>query len=116
VTPSQRLLGRLRDELGLDIPGSAQVRRTYAGSTQLAQGAWKWFVLYEGDSYRGRPDVGSHYSVADILGSARIQATDDMWVGRPTGQSYSIDPVDPDHVPAPGTRGLVAITPEANAV
>lgn len=117
MTSSQRLLARLRSELGLDIPESARIRRTNAGRVQRSEGAWTWFVEYDGDTYRGRPDIGSHYPVTTLLGFRRLVVSDDMDMGHPTGQSMSIDFVDPElGPPSPDTYGLVAITPELNAV
>jgi len=72
MKPSERLLDRLRDELDLDIPGTAFIERTYAGFYQRSAGAWVW-VLNDGDrtdQYVGR--LGSQFPVTELLRAERL--------------------------------------------
>ncbi len=60
-TKAQRVLYRLRDELGLDIPQDAKVVRTYVGRWQKGGGAFLWYV------FNGKSIIGSQYTMTNLL-------------------------------------------------
>lgn len=73
MTPSERLLDRLRDELDLDIPATAYIRRTYAGAGQRWGGAWSWIL----DDERPSPyalRLGSQWPVTELLRARKLEA------------------------------------------
>ena len=76
--PSERLLTRLRaelgDELGSLLPPEAKIVRTYAGHWMLSAGAFRWLVEYPGSTQT----VGSEYTVTELLKHKRI-AVDGVW-------------------------------------
>lgn len=77
MTPSERLLDRLRNELGLKIPKTAYIRRTYASAGQRAGGAWSW-ILDDYDPlspYALR--LGSQWPVTELLRARRLEAYQD---------------------------------------
>ena len=43
-TPSQKLIQRFRDELGLVIPANVKIVPTRASGSQLSSGAHRWFL------------------------------------------------------------------------
>ena len=89
MTPSERLLGRLR-KMGLDIPEGAQVRRTYAGALQRNVGAWSWFLLNaDGSELR----IGSQYPVSELL-RGRLHASQAHGVR----EDIQVDPWEPGAV------------------
>ena len=62
-----RLAARLRrrlTELGLTLPETVRVERTYAGRHQRAQGAWSWQLMAK-DGYSTMPSVGSQYTATE---------------------------------------------------
>lgn len=61
LTPSEKLLKRLRNDLKLDIPVNCEIRRQYKGAH--SDGAWKWFVYPP----VGGLDIGSPYAVGFLL-------------------------------------------------
>ena len=86
---SERLLDRLRDELGLDIPTDATIERTYAGHWQKLAGAFVWTVVKE-PAY---PVIGSGYTVTKLLKRKLLHVTNywgdlEVW---PTGEMADAD-------------------------
>lgn len=61
MRPSERLIERLRTDLGISIPEDATIERTYAGRHQLASGGWSWALV--GNCMR----VGSADRVSECL-------------------------------------------------
>ena len=60
MTPSEKLMRRLRSELGMQVPIGTKIRRTYAGRNMLAAGAWRWFLWGENfTGHFGGPDTVS---------------------------------------------------------
>lgn len=73
--PGERLIERLRG-LGVDIPRTAEVRRTRSGRHQRACGAWSWF-LHNPERFSGGHlglalNVGSQERVKDLLKAKKI--------------------------------------------
>ncbi len=66
MTPSQRLLARLRDECGLDLPDGAQIQRTYVKRHQRDAGAMVWTV-HRADGMYLQPLIGSQWPVTELL-------------------------------------------------
>lgn len=79
MTPSERLLDRLRSMLGLALPPGARLVRTHAGRLQREQGVWSWYVV-DADGDEVVPHVGSAETVTQLLDSERLVA----W-GMPAG-------------------------------
>jgi len=76
MKPSEILLTRLRDELGLPIGNGNFIQRTYAGANQKSIGAWTWCLTGPAnDGYRGR--LGSQYPVTELVHYARLTAFHD---------------------------------------
>jgi hypothetical protein len=95
MTPSERLLARLRDELGLDLPEDTVIRRTYAGYWQRSRGAWSWFATQADGTPFKSPDgfsysVGSQYPVGRLLQCQEPMATRDNKMSY--DRDISIDP------------------------
>jgi hypothetical protein len=90
-TPGTRLIRRLREKHGIDIPDSAYVRRTGAGRHQLAGGAWRWHMFASDDAgHLVLMPYGSQYTITELL---RCRA----WViEQPTSRApdANIDPCD----------------------
>ncbi len=66
MKPSERMLALLR-ERGLDIPEGSEIRRTYAGRVQRAEGAWSWFVWHPEQALVSWTDVGSQFPLGTLL-------------------------------------------------
>jgi hypothetical protein len=66
-TPGARLVRRLREEHGIDIPATAHVLRTGAGRHQRAAGAWTWHLEAVEDGRRVFVPYGSQSRVTDLL-------------------------------------------------
>ncbi len=64
----EKLRLKLNKVLKLNIPKYAIFKRTHAGYRQLSSGAWKWYCWYPESPY----DIGSPYSVGEILKAKRI--------------------------------------------
>ena len=84
MTPSQRLLRRIADELGLPIPPSTVIRRTRAGRWQRSCGAWSWFAWIPDT---GQEVCGSCYSVGLLLRAPGLRLAHDVDADVP-----SVDP------------------------
>jgi hypothetical protein len=101
LTPSQRMVQRLRDA-GVDLPPDAAVRRTFAGPAQRNEGAWSWTVtnaagtpLMKGAD--GRPfAVGSQWPLAFLLRLPHLlinaESSGDVHVDPPTESLRSASP------------------------
>jgi hypothetical protein len=78
--PQDRLLKRLRDELGIELPEQAEIRRTHAGRVQRSQGAWSWFVHIPLEAYKGgQPQVGSHWQIRQLMAARRLEVSKAPW-------------------------------------
>jgi len=62
VTPSDKLMGRLRD-MGMSVPDGSTLHRTHAGQLQRRTGAWSWSIL----DPAGRELCGSYSPVTELL-------------------------------------------------
>lgn len=88
MKPSERLLIRLKDELGLNIPPGSIIRRTYAGHWLRSGGAFSWMV--EGPDGRSIiPEIGSSFRVKDLLKAPALTIEDswgdiDIWPAKAT--------------------------------
>lgn len=90
MRPQDRLLKRLHDELGIELPEQAEIHRTHAGRIQRSQGAWSWFAHIPLEFYRaGQPQVGSHWPVGMLLSARRLEKSKAPW------GDIEIDPADP---------------------
>jgi len=67
---ARRLFRRLREELGIDVPEDAFIRRTYAGRNQKSAGAFVWFL--ESRSNVIWPPMGSSWPVTDLLKCSKL--------------------------------------------
>lgn len=65
MTPSERLIERLRVIAELRIPDTARVQRTYAGQRQREAGAWSWYLTTTGREL----NIGSYHTVTELLRS-----------------------------------------------
>jgi len=63
---SRRLIRRLRNELGLDIPEDTPFYRTYSGHWQRKRGAWSWWFSVESGPL-SRYQIGSPYSMTYLM-------------------------------------------------
>ena len=73
MTPSEKLLARLRKDFNLNIPPTTIIRRTRASRNQLDAGAWVWFLW---DAARWIPllnKLGSFEKVSDLLKAKRLE-------------------------------------------
>lgn len=64
----KRLVERLKSEHGIDLPADVVVRRTYAGWSQKAHGAWSWFFY----SPTVGVNVGSDERIVALLKCKKI--------------------------------------------
>lgn len=85
MTPSERLVARLREECGLELPEGAYAARTFAGRHMLSAGAWR-VRLCEADGMPIQPLTGSHWTVTELVRAERIEVTTNRFGDR------SIDP------------------------
>lgn len=87
LSPSERLLDRIRDELGFDIPKNARIVRTFAGRVQKSAGAWSWTIqVYDAnDRFERSLDIGGYEPCSAIVRVKKLVAYDS-----PTTQSISI--------------------------
>lgn len=72
---SEKLIKRMNEELNLDIPLDAYIKRTYAGYWQKSAGAFLWLV-YHGETYLV-PVIGSMQRVTDLLKCKKLNT----WTG-----------------------------------
>lgn len=87
MTPSRKLLDRLR-AMGLDIPPSATIHRTYAGRCQRQASAFSWFI--NGWAPTGVTDVGGYMRVTELL------KVDRLMVSRSVNGYWEVDPYSED--------------------
>jgi len=80
---TKKLLKRLREELGLDIPEDTVIHRTRAGRHQLAAGGWCWWI-----SLRTGATIGSFYTVKELAKSPYLSSQ----VSEMSSQDLLIDP------------------------
>ena len=81
MTPSERLVARLRKECGLELPEGAYATRTYAGQHMRAAGAWV-MRLHAADHSPIQPWTGSHWTITDLLRSQQLEVGLDRWGDR----------------------------------
>lgn len=63
MKPSEILLKKIKEICPVEIPDSAEIKRTYAGRVQRSYGAMSWFV-YHPDL---RTTVGGYDRVTDLV-------------------------------------------------
>lgn len=64
--PIERLITRLNEECGTDMPLNCELRRTYSGRHQRAAGAWSWWITPHAGRWKGHA-VGGYASVTELL-------------------------------------------------
>jgi hypothetical protein len=72
MTPSERLIERLKSECGLDIPDGSAIERTYAGRHQKAAGGWVWVLVTPYSR-----NLGSIETVTELLKSPQLDVSFD---------------------------------------
>jgi hypothetical protein len=87
VTPSQRLIARLR-AMGLPLADDTTLARTHAGYWQRKGGAWSWMLWSDTDSAMTK--YGSQHTVTALLREPRLVATFERRSGM-----WHVDPYDP---------------------
>lgn len=103
MTPSQKLIERLREDL--DLPEVCHVHRLYPSPNQRSLGAWSW-ILMQGPSdpcardivtarygsgagtthgWGGVAEIGSQWPVRELLRAKKLDISGDVF-------GFSIDP------------------------
>lgn len=72
MKPSEKLIQRLKADLGLVLSPKARIVSIRPGAHQKSAGAWSWMLL-DDVTYFG--NLGSAYTVADCLKSTKLE----MW-------------------------------------
>lgn len=70
-TPVERLVERMRDA-GANIPPGYEFHRTHAGRVMRQNGAWSWFIASPSLGPSTRNEIGSQYSVTQLLKARRL--------------------------------------------
>jgi hypothetical protein len=81
-----KLAKRLKDEHDLDVDVST-FGRTRAGYWQRSCGAWSWFMYLKAPEGFSKREIGSQYSVGQLLKAPRLQ------VGKHDFMTYEVDPL-----------------------
>ena len=68
---TQRFLKRLRNELNIDVPPDAYVKRTYAGHLQRSAGAWTAFFKSKTNPFF---EIGLWCPIRDLLKCPNLEA------------------------------------------
>ncbi len=71
MTPSQKLIQRLRNELKIDFPADTEVRRTFARSASKATGTWAFFLWSASAVWVA--EYGSPFTVGELLKADSIE-------------------------------------------
>jgi hypothetical protein len=71
LKPSQKLINRIKKELGLDLPEDTEIRRTRAGSWQKSGGALSWFLYAKSDAQIS--NYGSTETVGELLKAKELE-------------------------------------------
>jgi hypothetical protein len=80
ATKSQRLMQRIRDELGIALTPNARIDRTHAGHWQRSSGAWTWFV-FDPECYEAHIGLGGFRTVTELLSAKSL----DIEISKATG-------------------------------
>ena len=70
MTKNERMMQRLRVELGLKLPVDTTIERTYAGRNLKAGGAFSWYLRSE--ERPGVTGIGSPSTVTDLLRAKKL--------------------------------------------
>lgn len=70
MKPSQKLIQRLKTELGIDIPDDVVIKTLRTGRHQKAAGAWSWCLW--STEHTNVTNIGSTYTVADLIKAPKI--------------------------------------------
>lgn len=71
MTPSQKLMIRLKKEVDMAFPRDATIVRIRRGRHGMSAGTWAWEVVTKGDRSLG---IGSEDTVKDCLKAKRLSS------------------------------------------
>lgn len=67
MSVSSRVVARLRDQHGVDLPADTYVRRLYSGWAMKANGAWSWSLWSNTDPSDRNLIYGSQWPATQLL-------------------------------------------------
>ena len=80
MTLTDKLIKRLNEEHGMNIPADVYVRRTYAGHWQLSAGAWRWHFECQDRDINFRVNViGSQWTIKELLEAPFLSIYNPQW-------------------------------------
>lgn len=85
MTPSEKLLIRIQNELDLKIPSGAKIISNHPGHWQRAAGAWSWEIHHSKGMY---PAIGSQFTVTRLLKAKKLRKSHEGLFG----EDIYIDP------------------------
>jgi hypothetical protein len=72
MKPSEKLIQRIKTELGIDIPDGTIVKTLHTGRHQKAAGAWSWSLYNSLFTQSDMSRYGSSYTVAQCLKAKKL--------------------------------------------